>query len=320
MKRPLLAALALAAAAAPATASAASIEVASSGSIVYTAAPGEVNALQMEGTVGGGDLRMAFFEFAAPLTAGPGCVAGFPVLCGEVDQAFPVDVALGDEKDVARVNSFTSSTTLDAGSGSDDVLAGGFDATADGGSGNDTVRVAANDRATGNGGTGSDRLSAGLGAAAATLDGGSGNDLLVPGGFLLNEATGGSGDDRLVSLSGRNITLSGQSGNDVLVATAGAAPIFLNAGSGIDIVSSKLGGVTVDGGSGHDVIDVRGDAATDPDTVTCGSGFDIVWANGPDTVGKDCELELKFTPPALPKVTDAVAAAQALLAHTPDPS
>ena len=72
MKRPILAALALAAAAAaPATASAASISLNDSGVIAYKAKTGEVNAVAMLGTVGGGsDLRMAFFEYRSRLTAG----------------------------------------------------------------------------------------------------------------------------------------------------------------------------------------------------------------------------------------------------------
>ena len=156
--------------------------------IAYKAEPGEVNAVEMVGTVNGGlDFRMEFFEFSAPLTAGPGCVAGFPVICGEVDDAFPVDVSLGDQKDIASVNSLTEDLTLDAGSGSDDVFAGGIDANADGGSGNDTIRLAANNITTGTGGSGHDRLAAGLGAAAATLGGGTGNDLLVPGGFNVQQ-------------------------------------------------------------------------------------------------------------------------------------
>ena len=320
MKRPMLAALALAAAAAaPATASAASIEVAS-GEIAYRAKLGEVNRLQMVGTVdGSNDLRMAFFEYAAPLTAGPGCSGSFPVICGEVDRPFPVDVSLEDLRDVARVNSFTSNVLLDAGSGSDDVLAGGIDATANGGSGNDTIRVAANSTATGNGGSGHDRVSGGLGAAAAELEGGTGDDLLVPDGAFFNVAEGDGGDDRLVSFTGGNVTLSGQADDDVLVVQGGSGGT-LNSGSGHDIVSARLGGVTVSGGSGSDVIDVRGGSDTDVDTVTCGTGFDVVFANSGDSVAQDCELELSFTPPALPPVTDAVDDAQALLAHTPNPS
>ena len=320
MKRPMLAALAIAtAAAAPATASAASIELAA-GEITYRAKAGEVNRLQMVGTVNGSDdLRMEFFEYAASLTAGAGCIAGFPVICGEVDQPFPVDVSLEDQRDVARVNSFTSNVTLDAGSGSDDVLAGGIDATANGGSGNDTIRVAANSTATGDGGSGHDRVSGGLGAAAAELDGGSGDDLLVPDGGFFNVAEGDVGDDRLVSFTGGNLTLSGQADDDVLVVQGGSGGT-LNGGSGSDIVSAKLGGVTVSAGSGSDVVDVRGASGTDADSVTCGTGFDVVFANSGDSVARDCELRLNFTTPALSPVADAVEDAQALLAHTPNPS
>jgi hypothetical protein len=320
MKRPMLAALALAAAAAaPATASAASIDVVS-GEITYRAKLGEANRLQMVGTVdGSNDLRMAFFEYNAPLTAGAGCVGGFPVICGDVAQPFPVDVSLEDQRDVARVNSFTSNVALDAGSGNDDVLAGGIDATANGGSGNDTIRVAANSTATGNGGSGHDRVSGGLGAAAAELEGGSGNDLLVPDGAFFNVAEGDVGDDRLVSFTGGNLTLSGQADDDVLVAQGGSGG-SLNGGSGDDIVSARLGGVTVSAGSGADVVEVRGASGTDADTVTCGTGFDVVFANSGDSVARDCELRLNFTSPALSPVADAVEAAQALLAHTPDPS
>jgi Ca2+-binding RTX toxin-like protein len=270
----------------------------------------------MSGTIAPFDFRMEFFEFSAPLTAGPGCVAGSPVVCGEVDQAFPVIVTLNDEDDVANVNSFTGNMTMDAGSGDDDVLAGGIDASADGGPGHDTIRLAANNLTTGHGGSGRDRIAAGLGAAAAQLDGGTGGDLLVPGGFLFNEANGGDHADRLVSLSGGDVTLSGQGGSDVLVATGGSS-IELHGGSGSDIIASDLGGVTVTGGSGSDVIDVRGAGAAD--TVTCGSGFDIVWANGADSVTSDCELELGFNV-TLRKVADAIDDAQDLLAHTPDPS
>jgi Ca2+-binding RTX toxin-like protein len=323
MKRPMLAAVALAVAVAPSAASAASIEMrptpTGSAVIAYDAAPGEVNALSMSGTIGPGDFRMGFFEFSAPLTAGTGCVAGTPVVCGAIDQAFPVIVTLGDLKDVANVNSFTSNVTLDAGSGSDDVLAGGIDASADGGDGNDTIRVAANNIADGVGGAGHDRIAAGLGAAAARLDGGPGDDLLVPGGFLFNRAEGGLGSDRLVALSGRDFVLSGQSGRDILVA-AGGSGITLNGGSSTDLIAGKVGGVTVDAGSGHDIIDVRGPADGAADTVTCGKGWDIVRANGVDDVADDCEVELSFGGGTLPWVADAIDDAQDLLDHTPDPS
>jgi Ca2+-binding RTX toxin-like protein len=327
MKRPTLAALTVltAAAALPASASAASIALTVPGgnpTIAYTAAPREVNALEMHGTVNGGlDLRMPFNEYSAPLTAGAGCEGLLPTLCGSSDQAFPVTVSLADKDDVASVNSFTGILTLDAGTGNDDVLAGGINATADGGSGNDSIILAANNLATGNGDSGRDRISAGLGAAAAILDGGSGNDLLVPGGFAFNDAKGGTGNDRLVSLTGDHITLSGDSGSDVLAATGTRSGTVLNGGSGLDTISTHAGGATVNGGADADAIDVRGDDGTSPDAVTCGSGFDIVFANSGDEVADDCEIVLrKGAAPTLPNVTSAIAAAQALVAHRPHPS
>jgi hypothetical protein len=78
--------------------------------------------------------------------------------------------------------------------------------------------------------------------------------------------------------------------------------------------------VTVDGGADTDVIDVRGDATTAPDTVACGSGFDVAWVNAADTVADDCELVIRHaTPPTFPRVTAAIEAAHALIAHRPHP-
>jgi hypothetical protein len=320
MKRPILAALAFAAAAAaPATASAASIELNDAGVIAYKAKSGEVNALKMNGTVGGGfDLRMAFFEYSSRLTPGPGCESRFPVICGAFDAAFPVDVSLGDRSDVADVNSFTERLALDAGSGDDDVLAGGFDATAEGGSGNDTIRVAANNGTRANGGSGRDRVTGGLGALAAILDGGSGNDLLVPDGSQFNDAKGAGGDDQLVTFKGRQITLAGGDGDDVLLVASASGASRLDAGDDDDTIVSRAGNATVEAGAGNDVVAVLGGTA--PDTVVCGPGVDVVWLDESDTAATDCELKLRSTAPSFRKVAIAEAAAQALLAHFPDPT
>jgi Ca2+-binding RTX toxin-like protein len=326
MKRPILAALVLAAAAAvPATASAASIELATNDDgtsvIAYKARSGEVNALKMFGTVGGGfDLRMAFFEHRARLTAGRGCESGFPVICGAVDAAFPVEVSLGDRSDVANVNSFTEVLSLDAGSGDDDVLAGGFDATAEGGSGNDTIRLAANNGTRGNAGSGRDRITGGLGAVAAILDGGSGADLVVPDGSIFNDARGGTGDDQLVAPRGRDIRLDGGDGDDLLVALTGRGPILLDGGDDDDLAFSHAGNVTANTGSGHDVVEVQGGPDTAPDSVSCGSGWDIAWVDEADTVASDCELKFRSAAPTFRRVASAEAAAQALLEHDPDPT
>ena len=325
MKRPILAALALAAAAAaPATASAASIELTTvNGSpvIAYKAKPGEVNALRMHGTVGGGfDLRMAFFEYRSRLSAGAGCESGSPVICGVFDQAFPVEVSLGNRGDVANVNSFTERLALDAGSGDDDVLAGGFDASAEGGSGNDTIRLAANNGTRGNAGSGRDRITGGLGAVAAILDGGSGGDLVVPDGSIFNDAKGGTGNDQLVAFRGREIRLDGGDGDDLVVALTGRGPILLYGGDDDDLAVTPAGNAIVDAGPGNDVVAVQGDPGTAPDTVSCGSGWDVAWLDEADTAAADCELKFRSAAPSFRKVATAEAAAQALLAHDPDPT
>ncbi len=325
MKRSVLAAVALAVATAPATASAASIEVAAtptgSSVIAYKALPGEVNALHMSGTVGGPfDLRMRFTEFSAPLATGPGC-AGSPAICGDVGIAYPVQVALGDKNDVTSVNSLTGVVGADAGSGNDDLFAGGIDATADGGSGNDTMVLAANNLTTASGGSGRDKLHGGLGAAAAILDGGDGADLLVPGGFAFGDANGGAGADQLVSFSGDVLRLDGSSGADVIAVPTGGADISLTGGSGGDIVSTPVGGTDVDAGSGDDLVIVQSGTDAAGDSVICGPGFDVAfYDSAADTVSRDCELRFKTRAPSVRDVTEAIAAARALIAHRPDPS
>jgi Ca2+-binding RTX toxin-like protein len=327
MKRPMLAGVAVAAAAAlaPSTASAAAIALTAPGgnpTIAYTASPGDVNALEMHGTVGGGeDLRMAFFEYSAPLKVGASCEGQLPTICGAFDQAFPVTVQLGDKDDVANTNSFTQNLSMDAGPGSDDVLAGGIDASAEGGSGNDSIVLAANNVTTGHGGTGRDKVFAGLGAAATFLTGGTGRDLLVPAGFAFNDAKGGSNADTLVSFSGDAVTLDGESGSDLLVAPTGRSGIALHGGSGTDVAFSHVGSVEVDAGSGYDYVDVQSGVDTEPDTVACGSELDIVYADSWDSVAKDCELVIRrATPPKLERITDAIDAAKALQRHRPNPA
>jgi Ca2+-binding RTX toxin-like protein len=264
---------------------------------------------------------MPFNEYSAPLTLGARCAGLLPTICGASDHAYPVSISLADQDDVASVNSFTDALTMDAGPGDDDVLAGGISATANGGTGSDSIVLAANGLTTGNGGDGRDRVYGGLGAAAAVLTGGRNGDLLVPDGFDFNSAKGGSGPDRLVAFTGSTVNLSGDGGSDILAVPTGRGRITLDGGSGTDTIVSHVGGVTVDAGSGADVVDVRGDASSAPDTVSCGSGFDLAWANSADSVADDCEIVIRRgTPPVVGKVTAAIDAAHTLAAHRPDPS
>ena len=87
-------------------------------------------------------------------------------------------------------------------------------------------------------------------------------------------------------------------------------------GAGDDIISGPA--PTVDAGAGADLIDVVG--GTVASTVTCGKGFDVVWADSDDVLSADCERRINASsPPSLPGVIEARARAQALLNHLPQP-
>jgi Ca2+-binding RTX toxin-like protein len=85
---------------------------------------------------------------------------------------------------------------------------------------------------------------------------------------------GGPGDDTLYGQGGDD-QIHGGAGNDTIVA-----------GSGADFVW---------GGDGNDVIDVRDG---EPDTVSCGGGFDRVLADRLDRVAPDCESVSRASVPA----------------------
>lgn len=314
MRRAALAISAVVLAVLPASAAAATISLTSPNGLVYQAAPGEVNALALTSM----NWPLPFVEYAAPLTVGPGCVPGTPVLCGNPGGPFGtgIHVTLGDRADVATVNSYFGGTTMNAGSGDDDVVAGGFDATASGEAGDDTIRLAADSGTFGFGGPGDDRLTGGSGAYDVELDGGPGRDLLVPNGRPYNYAHGGPGRDSLVSLGGAT-RLYGENGSDVILAFFGGA---LDAGRGPDLVIAASGAHTVSAGPGADRIDTVDSGNAAPDSVSCGAGFDVVWADTDDTVSADCERRRSGPAPQFPRAIRAEADARALLLHRPDPS
>jgi Ca2+-binding RTX toxin-like protein len=85
---------------------------------------------------------------------------------------------------------------------------------------------------------------------------------------------GRSGDDRIF----------GEDGDDQITGDRGADRI--SGGAGNDVLFGNLGPDVVAGGSGDDRINVvRGET----DTVRCGSGRDVVLADGSDHVAADCE-------------------------------
>ena len=109
---------------------------------------------------------------------------------------------------------------------------------------------------------GNDKISAGSGND--TVQGGKGNDTI----------RGNDGSDELDGESG-NDRVSGWAGNDIV-----------KGGSGNDRLSGGRGSDDISGGSGNDRIFARDG---ERDVITCGPGFDRVYADRVDSVSSDCE-------------------------------
>jgi Ca2+-binding RTX toxin-like protein len=301
MKTALVSLVAVAVAGVPGVAAASTVAVDRSGTVVYKASAGEANKVELVSVFG----PLGFADRGASLIVGGGCTAGDTVSC----PGGPIAASLGDRDDAAVVNSFSrGAVSVDGGSGDDDVLSGANDnATASGGSGDDTLVVISNTNGYGYGGSGSDQI-AGR-SSGDHLFGGDGADLLAERpGFSSAELWGGDGADRLVG--NLRSELSGGSGSDILIDGA-----KLDGGSGADRIQSA-GGAAITAGAGNDAIDAA-DGSGVSDTISCGSGFDAVWADPEDTVARDCELRLGGPAPALPGVAAAEADAAALLTHVP---
>jgi Ca2+-binding RTX toxin-like protein len=303
MKTALLSLAVVAVAGVPGVASASTVSVDGSGTINYQAAPGEANKLNLAAPFG----PFGFADTGAQMSTGPGCTTDVLITC----PAGAISAVLGDRADAARINSFAPAgdVSVDGGSGNDDLLVGGnAAATALGGSGDDTILMASNSGAAASGGSGSDRL-AGL-SGSDDLNGDSGADLLTerpgPAGATLS---GGDGSDRLVG--GEADDLDGGYGSDILVGGA-----TIDGGAGTDLITST-GGATITAGPGADLVNAA-DGSGVADTISCGPGYDVVWADATDHVARDCERRLSGPAPVLPGTAAAIADAQALLAHRPN--
>ena len=295
-----------------APAAAATLEVQDTVGIVYSARSGEVNRLKVG--VALPDLTSApFTEYSAPLQLGAGCVAGTPIVCS----GGRVVVHLGDRNDVASVVPFNISASVFAGAGDDDVFADGLSGAVDGGSGNDVLRVGADGLARADGGPGDDQIAGTSGVPL--FRGGAGDDLIVGTGTAGNDIQGQQGNDALVASGRRGGSMAGNAGDDVITFLATDSETegwTFDAGRGDDIISGAA--PVVDAGPGDDRISVVG--GTVASTVTCGKGFDVVWADSDDVLGADCERRIDASsPPALPGVAEARTRAQALLNHFPQP-
>jgi Ca2+-binding RTX toxin-like protein len=310
MKTALISLAVVAVAGVPGVASASTVSVDGSGTVIYQAAPGEANKLNLASAFG----PFGFADAGAPLVAGPGCTADVLITC----PAGAITAMLGDRADSARVNSFAPAgdVAVDGGNGNDDLLVGGNNgASAVGGSGDDIIVMVANGGATASGGSGSDRL-AGL-SGIDKLDGDGGADLLTERpGPAPSTLSGGDGNDRLVGGDADN--LNGGNGTDILIGGATFGGATIDGGNGIDLITST-GGATITAGAGADFVNAADGSGT-ADTISCGPGYDFVWADATDRVSRDCERRLSGPAPALPGTAVAIADAQALLAHRPNVS
>jgi hypothetical protein len=138
---------------------------------------------------------------------------------------------------------------------------------------------------------GNDRLLGGGGADV--LRGGPGADLL----------RGGSGADVLRGDDGADV-LRGGSGDDDLY--AGPGDDHARGGEGDDVVRGGTGDDLLSGGPARDVLRAR-DGDDFRDVLTCGAGErDRAYADSPDVVGENCEINSQNTAPVA--VDDTVGA------------
>jgi hypothetical protein len=161
----------------PAGAHAATLTSDGAGAYTFTAGPGEVNHLDVQGTDGGDVVFYGNLAVADPLPAScaPSGIYGNEVVTCSAPAR--VTVSAGDGDDILHTSSTTPNVpiVIDAGDGKDLVEG---DKNADeihGGGGNDTIK----------GGYGKD-----------LVDGGDGNDVVVGGGDA-DQVLGGAGDDEL---------------------------------------------------------------------------------------------------------------------------
>jgi hemolysin type calcium-binding protein len=266
----------------------------------YTAAPGEINALdvRLEGTA------VVFRDPGAPITAALGfCVQPdqHTVSCdtmlavwsvradlgdgddrGTLDMPSISSVHGGDGQDTLTVSTITPATGPVEGfgdAGNDVVTGGAGQVILRGGAGNDRV-VAGPDGGLLDGNEGEDELTGG--SARETLLGGGGRDTISAGdgddgiegdGFLGDDADvihAGPGND-IVQAGGGDDVVNGGPGNDALLGSAGN-----------DRLAGDEGNDAMDGQSGDDVLA----GGVGDDKMTGGDGRDTAGGGaGRDTVG-----------------------------------
>lgn len=258
-------------------------------------------------------LGFTWADAAQTLKAKGTCVAGAPVVCPIGD----ADVQLGSGDDTLTNSFYSLFVSVEGGSGNDTITANGNGTTVSGGSGQDTIDVKANGAAVAHGDADADALRGGHPSNwGAKLWGDGGSDLVV-GNAHGDELEGGSGNDQIFTAFGESGFAHGGPGADVIVDLGVIGGAFTSHGdSGNDIIiGATTAADAVDGGANADRIDVSGGGPDD--TVACGPGFDVVWADAGDTIAADCEVVRAGPAPAFGDVAAAVAHLRATYPTTP---
>lgn len=250
-----------------------------------------------------------FADALQALTAGAGCTAGATISCAAVDQ----DVRFGAGDDRFRGYSHYP-ISVSGAAGDDSIRTAGHYNIVSGGTGDDVVWENGNTKGLVNGNDGDDQLNSF--GSDGDLRGGAGDDLLALGfsGFR-NSLSGGSGNDEIVATIFGGGTASGGGGDDVIVFAGNPKAFAIDAGADNDVVVAGTGADSVVAGSGDDAIDV---ADGNVDSVNCGTGWDVVYADPDDTISRSCESRRSGPMPASTVVAAARAHAEALIAAMPE--
>jgi Ca2+-binding RTX toxin-like protein len=288
--------------AAASSASASTLAVDAGGTIRFTAARGEANAVKAT------DLdtedTMAVTDTGSRIEVGSGCfaVTSHEGRCPyQPGQDLVLD--LGDRDDSARA--FTigllNRVRVTGGRGDDTIEdLPQFGAEVSGGTGDDTILVQPNfgGSVDVHGDWGDDSITAVT--AVGVVNGDAGDDEITLTSFVdphggTSSAYGGFGDDHISANGITSMSLvDGGFGDDTLTTTDSAVVSVINGGFGRDAITAKPGSAEeINGGSGPDVIDGGGGA----DTIECGFGFDRYAVYDGDTT-TSCEAAFTPAPPA----------------------
>lgn len=284
--------------AAASSASASTLAVDSGGTLRFTAARGEANAVNATDLSSPG--TMVVTDTGSHIRVGNGCVAvtwheGQCAVANDQD----VVIDLGDRDDSARAFVLTALRRLrmTGGSGDDtieDLPQTGAEVS--GGSGDDTILVHPNfgGRVDVDGDWGNDSITAV--SASGVVTGDVGDDEITLTSFIdlpdrTSSAYGGFGDDRITANGVTSMSrIDGGFGDDTITTTDFAVVSVINGGFGRDAITARPDRAEeINGGIGADVIDGGGGG----DSIDCGFGFDRYVVYDGDTA---TSCELPFTP------------------------